>query len=95
MFKKPRGTRDFTSKEMEIRRFIEEKIRSIGNCFRGLWVTREVDINGNVSETQWSVTFIYDGDYTETPYYPTPHSALDHAIKVLEIKKFLYLERRN
>ena len=33
MFKKPRGTRDFKSEEMEIRRFIEEKIRSTFETF--------------------------------------------------------------
>lgn len=33
MFKKPRGTRDFTTQEMEIRGFIEEKIRSTFETF--------------------------------------------------------------
>ena len=33
MFKKPRGTRDYNSEEMEIRRFIEDKIRSTFETF--------------------------------------------------------------
>jgi len=33
VFNKPRGTRDFTSEEMEIRRFIEEKIKSTFETF--------------------------------------------------------------
>lgn len=59
---------------------IEEKIDRIGDAFRGLWRSKEIDIDGKIKRYGWSVTFVYDGEMVETPYRCTPQNALDYAI---------------
>lgn len=47
-------------------------------AFRGLWRSRCLEDSG--IEVGWSVTFILDGEYTETRYCPTKEAACRRAL---------------
>ncbi len=47
-------------------------------AFRGLWKSRCFEDDGIA--TGWSVTFILDGEYTETRYCPTKEAACKRAL---------------
>jgi len=49
--------------------------------FRGLWRSRCLEDSG--IETGWSVTFIFEGQYTETKYLLTKEDACQEAINWL------------
>jgi len=61
---------------------IEELINKLNGSFRGLWTGVVVydSFGGIVKKQEWSVTFVYDGDYLETPGFATPQQALEYAI---------------
>jgi len=60
-----------------------DKIAKIEDSFRGLWKTREMEPDGvTISPSYWSVTFIHDGQYVETPYQDSPEAALDYVIQL-------------
>lgn len=71
---------------------MEEKIRLLGDKFRGLWQTTQIDgknyvvANRNDMKTYWYVTFKYNGDFLETESQDTIEEALDYAIEFLGIK---------
>ncbi len=46
--------------------------------FRGLWRSRCLERSG--VETGWSVTFIFEGEYTETKYCHSKESACNEAL---------------
>lgn len=57
---------------------IDDKIKQLGNAFRGLWLSRSIDTRINM----WSCTCVYEGDYVEPPHwFDTPHEALDYMIE--------------
>ncbi len=60
---------------------IDEKIEKLGEAFRGLWKTCELQIDGKTSIVKWSVTFVYDGKYVESEYCDSPHKAFDYVFK--------------
>jgi hypothetical protein len=59
-----------------------DKIDALGDSFRGLWKSY---IYQNESDPwpigKWTVTFIFRGQYVETPNMDSPDEALDFAIK--------------
>ncbi|MGR3303269.1 MAG: hypothetical protein ACUZ8I_12305 [Candidatus Scalindua sp.] len=77
---------------------IDEKIRKLGNKFRGLWQVRELTskakraLRNNRCEgykefdTHWYVTFKIDNEFLETEPQATMEDALDYAINYLGIK---------
>ena len=61
---------------------MKAQIEAIDAAFRGLWksyIHETVDSLEPVAK--WSVTFICDGHYVETPYLDTPEEALTFAFK--------------
>lgn len=72
---------------------IDEKIKLLGDSFRGLWqikeptpMTRRAIMLGSCHrkfKTRWYVTFKYNGDYLETESKDTREKALDYAIDFL------------
>ena len=61
---------------------VEQKLSFLGEHFRGLWRSREIQPDGTFVEG-WSVTFALNNQMTETRYQETPVDALDYAIGVL------------
>lgn len=63
---------------------IEELITLLGESFRGLWTSLIVyDSFGGVTKKQeWSVTYVFRGDYIETPGFQTPREALEFALRM-------------
>lgn len=68
---------------------MEEKIKLLGDSFRGLWQVRELTskarrrIGTKLFITQWYVTFKVDNDFLETEAQDSMEEALDYAIKFL------------
>jgi hypothetical protein len=64
---------------------IESQIQKLGNSFRGLWtgITVQDSFGGITKKKDWTVTFVLDGDYVETPGFDTPEESLDYAIKMI------------
>ncbi len=56
------------------------------NVFRGLWLNAELQENGEKTINKWNITFIYKGEYVESPHYNNPHDCLNFAFKKLNIK---------
>jgi hypothetical protein len=63
---------------------IGEAIFTIGDKFRGLWNSKEVDNEGNIGELKWSVTFLCEGEIVETPPQKGLHEALACAVRMVE-----------
>ena len=51
--------------------------------FRGLWHSRTMFGDGHL-EDGWSVTFVADGNYCETPYQMGPEAAARYALELLD-----------
>ncbi len=58
---------------------MEEKIKKLGDSFRGLWRSYRLQ-NNDIVLDKWCVTFIYKNQYVETPDADTPEEALDFAL---------------
>ena len=56
-------------------------IEDLGNSFRGLWVNVILAFDGDdmVRNKDWCVTYIFQGEYFETPGFDKPESALKFA----------------
>lgn len=65
---------------------VDEKLKILGDNFRGLWRSKLVKEEGIIEEG-WSVTFLYNGDLVETDYFETPEEALNKTIKILELNQ--------
>jgi hypothetical protein len=65
-------------------RAIEEMISMMGDSFRGLWRSYQLDENDEPTIGDWTVTFIFNGHYVETPDLADPHACLNWALKKLE-----------
>jgi hypothetical protein len=63
---------------------IEDKIRILGTSFRGLWKSYILDEAGNLPTGKWTVTYIFRGQYIETPNLDSHHEALNFAIAIKE-----------
>jgi len=61
------------------------QIDLIGDAFRGLWKSMLLSAETLETTEMWSVTYIYGGQYVETPYKKTPEEALSYVIKVLHL----------
>ncbi len=66
---------------------IDDKLCRLGNAFRGLYTGRLFEENGHALKqgVQYSVTFLYRGEYCETPWAATVHDAFDYALEKLEV----------
>ncbi len=68
---------------------IDEKIKLLGDSFKGLWELREIHAdnyvvaNRNDTKIYWYVTFKYNGEYIDTSPRDTIEEALDYAINFL------------
>ena len=64
---------------------IEDRIKKFGKSFRGLWTSCLFrDRYGKIIKKQeWSITFICDGDFVESPGFNTPQQALDYGLRML------------
>ncbi len=63
---------------------LDGQIREMGDSFRGLWRSYYIDWNcGEYFRDAWTVTFIYKGNYVETPNLMTPKAALNFAVEKL------------
>lgn len=60
---------------------IDDLLARLGNDFRGLWTSCEIDSSGRITKG-WSVTFTHQIYMVETPYQKTAHKALEFAIKL-------------
>ena len=60
---------------------VDKLIDRIGSAFRGLW--KSVLLLETGKQVVWSVTFLLDGEFVETPYCPTPIEALQEALDSL------------
>ncbi len=60
---------------------MEGLLAVLGDFFRGLWVSTIV-FDPNERRKDWSVTFIYKGEYVETPGFATPEEALKCAVNL-------------
>jgi hypothetical protein len=58
----------------------------LGDAFRGLWTNIEAtDPEGKVFKKQhWSVTYLLQNDYVETPGQDSPEEAFVFAINMIE-----------
>ena len=66
---------------------LEKKIQILveKNVFRGLWINAELQKDSDEIINTWNVTFIYKGEYVESPHYNNPHKCLDFVFNRLEI----------
>ena len=55
---------------------IEELIESLGDKFRGLWISTFINEMKNGVDSKWSVTFIWKGQYVETEPCDSMYRAL-------------------
>ena len=60
---------------------MKELIDKLGDSFRGLWKSYYLPDEDIPPSLKWTVTFIYKGQYCETPNMDTPEQALQFAIK--------------
>ena len=61
---------------------MKELITELGDAFRGLWRSYYYDWEDNKTfNDKWTVTFIYKGQYVETPNCDDPEEALKFAAK--------------
>lgn len=58
-----------------VERCVGNLIDSLGNSFRGLWKSYELNDDDTVDD-KWCVTFIYKNQYVETPLFRTAEEAL-------------------
>ena len=68
---------------------VDEQLVTLGKNFRGLYTGRIFEEDGfNLKEDiQYSVTFLFNGEYCETPWVMTPHEAFTFAINKIKGKK--------
>ena len=75
---------------------IEGKIELLGEAFRGLWKSYELQSEDEwanyelqpdtvITNAKWCLTFIFKGKYVETPLFDDIHEPLDFAIGKLGI----------
>ena len=65
---------------------IEELLDQLGDAFRGLWtgITVQDSFGGITKKKDWTVTFLLDGDYVETPGKDSPEEAIEFAINLVK-----------
>ena len=62
---------------------MEELIKILGPRFRGLWRSYTLTAREELLD-EWTVTFIWKGQYVETPSYSNPFQALNFAKEKIE-----------
>ncbi len=62
---------------------LEKMIARLGDSFRGLWASYTLPLPAGEFKTkrEWTVTFIYRGEYCETQLVSTPERALEIALE--------------
>lgn len=63
---------------------LEDLIVLLGSNFRGLWRSYYCNFEDEILTDKWTVTFIYKGQYIETPNCDTRQEALEFAIGKLK-----------
>ena len=59
---------------------IDDYLFELGDAFRGLWKSYYLDKNDKPNIKRWTITFIYKGNYIETPEKDSPIDALEWAL---------------
>jgi hypothetical protein len=62
---------------------IGELIEKMGSQFRGLWRSHTLSAKDELFD-EWTVTFIWKGQYVETPDFSSPVQALLFAVEKIK-----------
>lgn len=66
---------------------IDDLIECLGDSFRGLWKSRPLNPDGSIGFDRWTVTFIFEGHYVETPDFSEAVDALQWAVDRIIISR--------
>lgn len=61
-----------------------DAITKMGSSFRGLWQYRELK-DDELSDDMWCVTFVYKGNFVDTPLKDSIYKAFNFALDKLKI----------